>query len=279
MDSLVQAAMDAAAAPYPVVASSSQPAKRSCCGGGGGDPSPILEPVPDPPAETGSCCGGGRVPIPSFAPPALPSTSLPPASSPVAPTLFAPSTAGTASCFCGPSCPCAGCVVHDPYGLKFRRPGPPASENQLRPILASPSSPQHHAPSHGSAKADEATPCPTLAGPSRGGCLGGLDLPTIEEMLREGIPSSSAPGATSTSAQRGPLRTGCSCCEGDCSCSTCACSGGHHAPPRSTAPVLPALQGEAIGWDVAPPNPTPDSPGMAGMMGAKCAVPSCGMAL
>ncbi|WAQ89070.1 hypothetical protein PtA15_10A493 [Puccinia triticina] len=66
------------------------------------------------------------------------------------PALFAPRTAGTALCFCGIHCPCPGCVLHDPLGLKFR----PGSDVQ----------------------------CPTSMRNAEG-CIAGLDLPTVNGLL------------------------------------------------------------------------------------------------
>ncbi|GAA5920035.1 hypothetical protein JCM1841_000390 [Sporobolomyces salmonicolor] len=48
--------------------------------------------------------------------PALP-LPLPPSKAPSDP-LFLPKTHGTSSCFCGPTCQCVGCAVHDPYSRK-----------------------------------------------------------------------------------------------------------------------------------------------------------------
>ncbi|KAH9817566.1 hypothetical protein DFH28DRAFT_962318 [Melampsora americana] len=67
--------------------------------------------------------------------------------------LFAPQTAGTALCFCGIHCPCPGCVLHDPLGLKFLN-----NSSNLSPA------------------------CPTSMKRAEG-CLAGLDLPTINELL------------------------------------------------------------------------------------------------
>ncbi|GAA5823709.1 hypothetical protein JCM11251_000734 [Rhodosporidiobolus azoricus] len=49
---------------------------------------------------------------PSLALPSSSSSSLP------NPLLFTPSTQGTSSCFCGPTCSCVGCAVHDPIARK-----------------------------------------------------------------------------------------------------------------------------------------------------------------
>ncbi|EGG06070.1 uncharacterized protein MELLADRAFT_72008 [Melampsora larici-populina 98AG31] len=69
--------------------------------------------------------------------------------------LFAPQTAGTALCFCGIHCPCPGCVLHDPLGLKFM--------NHPSSLSLTPA-------------------CPTSMKRAEG-CLAGLDLPTINELL------------------------------------------------------------------------------------------------
>ncbi|KAG0142605.1 hypothetical protein CROQUDRAFT_662314 [Cronartium quercuum f. sp. fusiforme G11] len=68
--------------------------------------------------------------------------------------LFAPKTAGTALCFCGIHCPCPGCVLHDPLGLKFK------NSTIKQPMIG----------------------CPTSYKKSEG-CLAGLDLPTINSIL------------------------------------------------------------------------------------------------
>lgn len=79
--------------------------------------------------------------------------------------LFAPQTAGTALCFCGIHCPCPGCVLHDPLGLKFN--------NTSNPSPA----------------------CPTSMKRAEG-CLAGLDLPTINELLNLNPISSPFPTPT-----------------------------------------------------------------------------------
>ncbi|KAH9449533.1 hypothetical protein Pst134EB_020358 [Puccinia striiformis f. sp. tritici] len=66
------------------------------------------------------------------------------------PALFAPRTAGTALCFCGIHCPCPGCILHDPLGLKFQS----GTETQ----------------------------CSTSMRNSEG-CIAGLDLPTVNGLL------------------------------------------------------------------------------------------------
>ncbi|GAA5863211.1 hypothetical protein JCM1840_002512 [Sporobolomyces johnsonii] len=43
---------------------------------------------------------------------------FPPPSKPPSDPLFLPKTHGTSSCFCGPTCQCVGCAVHDPYSRK-----------------------------------------------------------------------------------------------------------------------------------------------------------------
>lgn len=65
--------------------------------------------------------------------------------------LFAPQTAGTVLCFCGIHCPCPGCLLHDPLGLKF---------------------PQNR----------RVAPCPTSTRVGEG-CIAGLDLPTVNGLL------------------------------------------------------------------------------------------------
>ncbi|CAH7686202.1 expressed protein [Phakopsora pachyrhizi] len=94
-------------------------------------------------------------------------------------TLFAPQTAGTALCFCGIHCPCPGCLLHDPLGLKF----------QPQQINA---------------------PCPTSTRQGEG-CIGGLDLPTVNSLLNLSpiTESFSSAQSTSTSATIGQSnRTG-----------------------------------------------------------------------
>ncbi|PLW11183.1 hypothetical protein PCANC_18778 [Puccinia coronata f. sp. avenae] len=76
------------------------------------------------------------------------------------PALFTPRTAGTALCFCGIHCPCPGCVLHDPLGLKFQS----GSEAQ----------------------------CPTSMRNSEG-CIAGLDLPTVHGLLNLSPMSESFP--------------------------------------------------------------------------------------
>lgn len=110
------------------------------------DPTPPPPPFPstnhlsNPPMPSSSTSSFTPAPL-SFDPPS--SINTPPA-------LFAPKTAGTALCFCGIHCPCPGCVLHDPLGLKFR----PGSDSQ----------------------------CPTSLRKSEG-CIAGLDLPTVNELL------------------------------------------------------------------------------------------------
>ncbi|CDR43660.1 RHTO0S08e04126g1_1 [Rhodotorula toruloides] len=51
-------------------------------------------------------------------PPAFP-PSPPSSTQPLSDPLFLPTrTAGTFACFCGPTCACVGCAVHDPYSRK-----------------------------------------------------------------------------------------------------------------------------------------------------------------
>jgi len=89
------------------------------------------------------------------------------------PALFAPRTAGTALCFCGIHCPCPGCVLHDPLGLKFQS----GSEAQ----------------------------CPTSMRNSEG-CIAGLDLPTVNGLLNLSPISVGFPKAgTTSSTESGPL--------------------------------------------------------------------------
>ncbi|KAA1099900.1 hypothetical protein PGT21_024198 [Puccinia graminis f. sp. tritici] len=83
------------------------------------------------------------------------------------PALFTPRTAGTALCFCGIHCPCPGCVLHDPLGLKFQ----PGSEVQ----------------------------CPTSMRNSEG-CIAGLDLPTVNGLLNLSPISESFPKMGSSSS-------------------------------------------------------------------------------
>lgn len=52
------------------------------------------------------------LPLPPLPPP-------PPSTQPLSDPLFLPTrTAGTFACFCGPTCACIGCAVHDPYSRK-----------------------------------------------------------------------------------------------------------------------------------------------------------------
>ncbi|GAA6041878.1 hypothetical protein JCM8097_004526 [Rhodosporidiobolus ruineniae] len=69
----------------------------------------------------------GSFPVPSQGAPCLAfspslSSSFSTSASPTTP-LFTPSTHGTSSCFCGPTCGCVGCAVHDPLGRKRPAPG------------------------------------------------------------------------------------------------------------------------------------------------------------
>ncbi|GAA5975146.1 hypothetical protein JCM11641_004365 [Rhodosporidiobolus odoratus] len=78
-------------------------------------------PLPPSAPSTSSCCSTSSQPNSSSHPLAtIPSLALPPLSSPPppAPLLFTPATHGTSSCFCGPTCSCSGCVVHDPMNRK-----------------------------------------------------------------------------------------------------------------------------------------------------------------
>ncbi|GAA5855759.1 hypothetical protein JCM8547_001673 [Rhodosporidiobolus lusitaniae] len=98
--------------------------KPSCC-----SPRPALS------TPTSSSSSGASLPVLPLLP-SLPSlsssspslsSSLPTFSLPSPPIpsdpLFTPSTHGTSSCFCGPTCGCAGCAVHDPLGRKRRSEG------------------------------------------------------------------------------------------------------------------------------------------------------------
>ncbi|GEM08300.1 ACE1 transcription factor [Rhodotorula toruloides] len=67
---------------------------------------PTLSLIPEaPPSDV-------YLPLPPLPPP-------PPSTQPLSDPLFLPTrTAGTFACFCGPTCACVGCVVHDPYSRK-----------------------------------------------------------------------------------------------------------------------------------------------------------------
>ncbi|MBW0475881.1 hypothetical protein O181_015596 [Austropuccinia psidii MF-1] len=99
---------------------------------------------------------------------------LPPSNLETSSALFAPQTAGTALCFCGIHCPCPGCVLHDPLGLKFY-------------------------------KDSGLTACPTSAAGE--GCIAGIDLPTVNVLLnltpigQTSEHSSTSSASTSSSGQ------------------------------------------------------------------------------
>ncbi|BGP15270.1 hypothetical protein JCM10213_008308 [Rhodosporidiobolus nylandii] len=89
---------------------------------------PFADELPVPPplpaaASTSSCCGppppasSTSLDIPVFSPP------LPPPPPRSTEPLFSPRTHGTSSCFCGPTCSCVGCAVHDPQSRKRPAPG------------------------------------------------------------------------------------------------------------------------------------------------------------
>ncbi|GAA6057419.1 hypothetical protein JCM3770_002454 [Rhodotorula araucariae] len=88
----------------------------------------LIEPEPSTPPPLDLSADIPVTSMPYFTPssfaPSYPNTSAPPpppASSINA--LFLPPTHGTHACFCGPTCGCVGCAVHDPYARKRPAPG------------------------------------------------------------------------------------------------------------------------------------------------------------
>ncbi|BGO98676.1 Copper-fist domain-containing protein [Rhodotorula toruloides] len=80
----------------------------------------VVTPLPQPSTSTLP-----TLPLIPEAPPSDPYLPLsvlpppPPSTQPLSDPLFLPTrTAGTFACFCGPTCACVGCAVHDPYSRK-----------------------------------------------------------------------------------------------------------------------------------------------------------------
>ncbi|GAA6061155.1 hypothetical protein JCM10212_005741 [Sporobolomyces blumeae] len=88
--------------------------------------------LPIPPSYFSSIpCHPPASSVSSYFTPSLPAVPPPPAPPPptlpgfstTTDSLFLPSTHGTSSCFCGPTCRCVGCAVHDPLGRRKRAGG------------------------------------------------------------------------------------------------------------------------------------------------------------
>ncbi|BGP39232.1 copper-binding transcription factor [Rhodotorula kratochvilovae] len=90
------------------------------------EPEPVASALPTPP-PLDFTADIPVTPLPAFSSPAFtpsytPSTTPAPAPS-TQTALFLPPTHGTHACFCGPTCACVGCAVHDPYARKRPAPG------------------------------------------------------------------------------------------------------------------------------------------------------------